>query len=358
MAKKHRIVGRWLLGPGGFRRPLITGGGGGSQPKVNGNPTQTVTNTGDPSLAELNKYMTSQIEQTAPKYGDLQGLIAPRPYNQMDYGQPTGPEHAALGRLSDFYSGPQSNPFELAGLGTMQQASDPNQALAAGNDYMQRILGPMAINQLTAAGQGRSGAVQEALANGAAGIALPILQQQRQAQTAFGGTLTNYGQQLFGRDQAALQNLSQIAAAPRLDSAAQQNFGPDTLLSMLTRFPLNSGAGTSTSSQWIPSVRGGEPPVWQQVMGGMNSLMSIAGMVGMMACWVAAALWAESDWQRFVCAFYQVNFGKPSLLGRLGRRLYRRFGQRWASSPLACRLLRPFLNRAALAGARRLGVDL
>jgi hypothetical protein len=305
----------------------------------------------------MNEYTTNSVISAANNYGGLTGLMQPRAVNLMDYGQPTGPEHTALGNLQQFYQGPQSNGTELSGLGVMQQAADPSRQLAAGQDYMQRVLGPMAINQLTAAGQGRSGAVQEALANAASGIALPILQNTQQLQSQFGGTLANYGQQLFGRQSNALSNLASLAAVPRLDQAGQQNLAPDTLLSILSRFPVNSGAGTTTSSQIIPKVSGGEPPVWQQVMGGVNSLMSIAGMAAMM-CWVAAALWAESDWTRFVCAFYQMNFGKPSLLGRLGRKLYRRFGQTWASSKLARAVLRPFLNRAAIAGARQLGVTL
>ena len=357
MAKKHRIVGRWLLGPGGFRRPLITGGGGGSQPRVNGNPTTTVVQSGDPSLAAMNKLVTDQLQATLPQYGGLQGLTNPRPANQMDFGSPAGPEHSAINSLQAFYSAPQTNQFEQGGLGIMGQAADPTQALSAGNDYMSRILGPMAINQLTAAGQGRSGAVGEALANAASGIALPILQQQRQAQTSYGGTLANFGGQLFGRDQGALGQLYQLAAAPRMDQTNASNTGMDQLLSMMARFPVNSGQGTSTTSNWIPSVSGGEPPVWQQVMGGMNSVMSLADMVGMM-CWVAEALFAKQDPRRFLAAFYQVNFAPKGWLARQACRAYRRYGRSWAKSRVALTVLRPIFNRVALAGARTLGVSL
>ena len=318
---------------------------------------QETTNTGDPSLRQMNEYTTGQTIASANARGGLEGLIQPRAVNMMDYGQPYGPEHQSIMDLQNFYRGPQSNPTELAGLSTIRNATDPSAQLAAGNDYMQRILGPMAVNQLTAAGQGRSGAVQEALANASAGIALPILNQSVQNQMQYGGTLANYGQTLFGREQNALNNLSALASAPRLDQAAQANLPYDTLLSMLTRFPVASGAGTSTSRQAIPGVAGGEPPVWQQVMGGLNSAISIAAMAYGM-CWVAAALWYETDPKRFLCAYWQMNFGKPSLLGRLGRKLYRRYGRTWAESRVARFLLKPFLNRAAHAGARRLGVEL
>jgi hypothetical protein len=293
----------------------------------------------------------------ADAQGGLAGLTAPRPFNMMDYGQVTGPEHTALGNMADFLRGPTTNPFELGGLAQQRQASDPSAQLAAGNDYLKQVLGPMAINQLTAAGQGRSGAVTESLGKAAAGIALPILQSTQQNQMNFGGSLLNYGQLQRGREQDALSGLASLASAPRLDQAAAANPGLDTILSMLTRFPVSSGAGTSNSWQIIPKVSGGEPPVWQQVMGGLNSVAGIASMA-MMACWVAAQLYGRDDPRKFLACFYQVNFAPKGRIARLACQVYRRWGRSWAQSRLALTLLRPIFNRVARAGARNLGVEL
>lgn len=354
---KYRITDKWVLGPKGFRRPRLAGGGNGSGPRVVGNPTQTVQNTGDPSLVKMNELALKEFEPALQQAGGLPGLISPRPFNQMDYGAETGPERTALNNMASFFQGPTTNEFELGGLARQQQASDPQAQLAAGRDYMDQILGPQLINQMTAAGQGRSGAVGEALAKGAAGIALPILQQSNQNAMNFGGSLLNYGQVQRGRQQDSLGGLATLAGAPRMDEANATNMGMDTLLSMLTRFPVASGQGTATSSQFIPTVRGGEPPVWQQVMGGLNSVAGIASMA-MMACWVAAQLYGWDDPRKFLACFYQVNFAPKGRIARLACRVYRRWGRSWAQSRLALFLLRPIFNRVARAGARNLGVEL
>src|SRR5689334_4557902 len=159
---------------------------------MRGQPSTTVVQQGDPSLAAMNNYVTEQLQNTLPSYGGLAGLTSPRSFNMMDNGQASGPEHQSLANLSQFYSGQLSNPYELQGLGVIQNAANPTNQLNAANDYMNRIVSPSLINYATASGQGRSGAVNEALANAGAQMALPIQQNAAQMMTNFGGTLANY----------------------------------------------------------------------------------------------------------------------------------------------------------------------
>lgn len=67
-----------------------------------------------------------------------------------------------------------------------QKSTDPTAGLTAAKDYMSQIAEPQITNQLTAAGQGRSGALTEALANAGAQMALPIWQQTNQNQFGMG----------------------------------------------------------------------------------------------------------------------------------------------------------------------------
>lgn len=355
-----KLVGNWWHYRDGKKVRAIAGEGGGSQPSVRG-PAVT-QQEGDPNLRKLSGYVTEDLigskqkgtTGVAQEFGGLGGLSAPQDYMFTDFGRAGGPESQALGSLRGFYQGPTENPYETQGLQTMGQAADPQLQLAAGRDYLEQIASPELKNYYTSVGQGRSGAIGEGLARAGAGIALPILQQSTQNQMQLGGTQLGYGGIQRGREETNLANLLNMASMPRMEQASAEQGQRDLLLSMLTRFPVASGQGQQNS--FIPRVHGGEPPVWQQVMGGLNSVMGIASMAAM--CWVAAQLYGWTDPRKFLCAFYQVNFGKPSLLGKLGRKLYRRYGRSWAKSRLACFVLRPIFNRVARTGARNLGVRL
>jgi hypothetical protein len=351
---KWKRIGKWWHGPTGERIRGIYGSGGGSQPSVKGPTVTENVQQGDPELRKVNKYVTGELLNVAPQYGGLAGLLKPQDYMFTDYGREGGPESAALGGIRSFYGGPTTNPYELAGLSTMQGAADPERQLAAGRDYLERIASPELKNYFTSIGQGRSGAIGEGIADASAKMALPILQQSTANQMQYGGTQMNYGQMQRGRELESLSALYNMAAMPRMEQASAEQSARDTLLSTLLRFPVSSGAGSSVQKQFLPDVRGGEPPVWQQVMGGLNSVLGIASMVAM--CWVASQLYGWTDPRKFVACFYQVNFGKPSRLGRIGRSLYRRYGRSWARSRLALCVLRPIFNRVAEAGARNLGV--
>jgi len=350
-----KLVGRWWVGPAGIRVRAFMGAGGGQQPKINGPTTTQVEQTGDPELRKLNKYVTGELLNVAPQYGGIGGLLKPQDYQFTDYGAQGGPESQALGRFASFYKSPTENPYELAGLGTMQGAADPEMQLAASKDYLSRIAAPEAINYNTAAGMGRSGAVGESIANAGAKLALPILQQSAENRMQLGGTMLNYGQLQRGRQLEGLQGLYSLAAMPRMEQAAADSNARNTLLSSLLRFPVASGAGMSTQNQFLPSVHGGEPPVWQQVMGGMGSALQLAAMVGMM-CHVAKQLYGWDDPRKFIACFYQVNVHPKGWLARQACKLYRRYGKAWSESRLALCILRPIFDRVALAGARNLGV--
>lgn len=304
----------------------------------------------------MNQFTLDQMGQTLPQYGGLQGLTSPQPYMRSDYGRPDGMEQRALGDIASFYRGPTSNPVELQGLNTQRMAADPTMQISAANDIFNKITAPGIQNYYTSVGQGRSGAVGEAMANAGANMALPIRQQSALLQNQYGGSLANYGQLLRGREQENLGGLYGLAQYPRMEDAAAQQPGRDTLLSMLTRFPVSSGAGRSDSTQNIPGVAGGEPPIWQQIMGGVNSAVQIAAMAYGM-CWVALALYGpNSPW--FQCAFYQANHAKHGWWGRQWRRVYRRYGLRLSVSPTALVVLRPIFYFIARRGARSLGVTL
>lgn len=354
-----KLVGNWWHGPKGERARAISGAGGGSQPSVRG-PAVT-EQEGDPNLRQLSKYVTGELignkqqgtTGLAQEFGGLKGLSDPQSYMFTDYGQAGGPEGRALQSLRGFYEGPTENPYELQGLQTMRQASDPQAQLAAGRDYLEQIASPELKNYFTSIGQGRSGAIGESLADASAKMALPILQQSTQNRMQLGGTQLGYGGQQRGREMDNLSNLYNMAMMPRMEQAGAEQGQRDMLLSMLTRFPVASGQGVQSS--FIPRVHGGEPPVWQQIMGGLNSVAGIASMAAM-ACWVAAQLYGWTDPRKFLCAFYQVNVAPKGRIARLVCRAYRRWGRSWAKSRVALFLLKPIFNRVARAGARNLGV--
>jgi hypothetical protein len=136
----------------------------------------------------------------------------------------------------------------------------------AASQYLNTIASPAIVNQLTAAGMGRSGAVGESLGNAATQMALPLSQQR----AAWEMNYPTYFNQLNNANFALLGAGQQAAGQER--NAMLQDFMRRQNL-MTSMLPLTS-AGFQPSGQ--TTTQGGS-----KGGGLMSSLLPLALMIGM-----------------------------------------------------------------------------
>lgn len=213
--------------------------------------TTNVIQTGDPSLAGLNSLTTGEIARSLPQVGGLPGILAFDPLSQ-----PSAAEQQIYGAAANSALGPLVRPQEQQGLNILAGAGNPQMQLDAATQQFNQLVAPSLINRQTAQGQGRSGATTEALANAAAQMALPIIQSSMAAQQDYGNKLLSFGNLLEGREPQRYSQALTAAAAPRQAAYAEERRAPDTLLAMLQRFPIQSGAGGSTSNAYQNQTQG------------------------------------------------------------------------------------------------------
>lgn len=247
----------------------MSGGGG----------TQKVVQEGDPAITEMNWELFRLFQDLTNQGASLSGLMTPRPL-----AMPEPQEQALLNRLTGRANAPvlspldlsavnwmadatQLSPFGSAGFGAAMSAANPTARLDAATKAFETLVAPTIINQLTATGQARSGAITEALARGGTEMLLPILESAAQAGTAAGqvgaslaetqarGQLgaANAAQMLSSllesRDVERINTALAALEAPRLAQLAEESRAEQFLIDMfLGRGLIPSGTGSSTTS--------------------------------------------------------------------------------------------------------------
>jgi hypothetical protein len=132
-------------------------------------------------------------------------------------------------------------------------------------------------------------------------------------------------------------------------TAAQQQFGAATnLQSQVAQALINStltGGGSVSGTQ-----------IGQQDAGTMGTISSIIGMIGSIAgiaalafCWVAKAIYGDGT-DEFLAARHWIMFAWKGRTANAVRWLYKRYGQRVATRPWACRMLKPLFDVAVRKG--------
>lgn len=227
------------------------------------------------------------------------------------------------------------SPYETAGLATLQGRMDPTARISAAQSMLNEIIGPKIMSQLTAAGQGRSGAQTEALSNAGLEMMLPILMSIDSAAGDFGRAQLGLGGALDSRAQGALGVGMGAASLPRElaaeDFARQQNF----YQSLLSGIPITT-EGTTTAKQRNEQHR--------NFLDTMGTLTSIAGASAGM-CWIAEALWGPLDYRTLLARRSVLT--SHTWMGRLGRFAYKRFGKAVARHQRVVEWFRPLFTRLA-----------
>jgi len=160
--------------------------------------------------APLSQFMQPNVKEVAGLSPSQQWAISQVPGLQYQpgaswYGPQAGtatpgtPEEAALAQLSQLTSGAiGSSPTTLAGLQAFQQLQQPQ-----------------IENTLATMGLGRSGAGAQILETARAGVLGPLLQQEISNRQAAVPQYANLGQNLFGRQQAAIGTGMQVGGTER-----------------------------------------------------------------------------------------------------------------------------------------------
>ena len=218
--------------------------------------TSTSTSTTTPSEAQrkLWEFLGNQLFTGfgATPGGGLGGFSQFQPS-----ALPQGQELDWLQGIQNLASDPNLvQPAEEFGLRALQDAADPTSRLKAAQEAYSTISAPSLVNYASAAGQGRSGGMLEALNQNAINTyTLPILNQVAQAQgqlgqsaIGLGGTLENRGFSRMGAGLAA-------AAAPRQAYLAEYLRPYQGLMSLLGGTAGGGGGGsTTTGSQTGPGT--------------------------------------------------------------------------------------------------------
>jgi len=180
----------------------IGGGGGGRT---------TTTSVPDPTAQALNRQLGQERQAVVGATGGFAPFTA---FNQLAL--PSAPERSILDLIGGFAGRPAVDPFQQEGLGLLRSATDPTARLAAAREQLESVIGPQIINTLTAAGQGRSGAIAETLGRAGAGLTLPILRDVAQAQQKVGGGFLRFGPSVEQRELGRLTSALGAAEVPRL----------------------------------------------------------------------------------------------------------------------------------------------
>lgn len=144
------------------------------------------------------------------------------------------------------------------------QAYDPQAALGAAQNYMNRVVAPQIAQNMVAGGQGgASGAMLEALANAGSGMALPLTQQvmgnqaswyNPQLQGSIQGALGQQAaqnQMLYGTQQAGQQGLLNQQQAQNQMGLGTQNAAQNALLQAQGAQNQFMGAGQQAGLQGL-----------------------------------------------------------------------------------------------------------
>ncbi len=169
---------------------------------------------------------------------------------------PSAEELGFLANIKNLANEPRVSPLEQKGVDALLAAMDPTQRLAEAKSAFDTVGVPQIINQLTAAGMGRSGAIGESLAKGATDYTLPILADVNNARLVGGNQLLNYGQ--AAEQRYAGRQLSALDAArlPR-EALFNEQMRPAQLLgSLMGGLPAGVGSGTN-SSTWSTQLATG-----------------------------------------------------------------------------------------------------
>ena len=226
------------------------------------NQSSTSTSTTTPSGAQLDfqNFILKQIESGfgATPGGGLPGFAQFQPS-----ALPQGQELDYLQAIQNLASQPNLvQPTEEFGLRTLQEAADPSSRLKAAQSAYETISAPTLINTASAAGQGRSGGMLEALNENAINTyTLPILQQVAQAQGQLGQSALGLGPILEQRGFQRMGTGLQAAAAPR-QAYLQEYLRPyQGLMTLLGGGGGGGGTGSTTTgtqtgpdTNWLTQV--------------------------------------------------------------------------------------------------------
>jgi hypothetical protein len=199
------------------------------------------TGSSDPTLAEANRLRLDQVKQGAALTGGLPGFLMPNPYALPGQG-----ELDILGEIGEKAGtfGDQTA-LETEGLSNMEALGDPSQALDLARSQYEQYAAPMIRNEAILRGQGRQGAIPEALAGGFASMALPILQSSQQARGQLAQKQLSLGPELLGRGMTGLETQLRTAAAPREALSAEYMRPLSAIANIIGGIPMGGGS-TST----------------------------------------------------------------------------------------------------------------
>lgn len=264
----------------------------------------------------------SKATETNEAYSSLERMASNAWQDQLGATVRTG------SALRDYAANPVISPYETAGLDTLRGRLDPTARVGAARDLLSDIIKPSITSSLTAAGQGRSGAVAEQLTRAGTELTLPILRDidvaardLGLAELGLGGTaegrrLSAWGTSL-GADQLATAIAGQLAGlgggaftrAAGLPIALDRMTTDDALARFQAGLEASSIPRLSTlreqlrGGQLATSLLMGLPLTTDQVVTGrgttqesdtMQTLMQIASIAAAF-CWVARAVFGDES---------------------------------------------------------------
>lgn len=307
----------------------------------------------DPNTLRVNAARANELDAAIGATGGIGSLIKPR----MDLVSPTGQEQSFLNRLMGM-SGTSAakgiSPFETQGFGALKGIYDApfHDIISQGVNTMMKGTAPTVVNNLTAAGLGRSGAVGEALAGAGANMTLPLLQQAAQnrlgAAQSMGQMGLGLGSSLAAREQNQLSTGLDAAGFGRQGAYNEQVTRPSSLLmSLITGMPtFNMPLGSRGKS---------ETTGW-----GIDIGQIVGAAAGAAMCWIADVLYGKNS-KEAACARYWITIGWQGRLADVARVVYCMVGKTVAKlakrSRIVRALLRPLFDRAVRAGANALDLE-
>lgn len=215
----------------------LGGGGGGGRTSVSGGAV-------DPALAKMNELLFGQVQQGVQQTGGLPAALSPNPFSQ-----PSARELQILDQASSLPFDPLTFPQEEAGLNVLAGAMDPSLGINLARDLFREGAGPIIRNNLTVRGQGRSGAVDEALASGFGQMVLPLFQGAQQAAQTFGRSALDLGPVLESRRLGRLGTGLEAAGGPRVAQSREFMRPLDLITKILSGVPAGGGDVQTTRLQ-------------------------------------------------------------------------------------------------------------
>lgn len=226
----------------------ISGAGGGDG---GGSQQTTSQSTADPALNTMNQLAGQQIGAGVAQTGGYPAFLK---FNPLAI--PGAAEQALVGQIGATAAGQGGiTGLEQEGLAGLERLGSPEESLGRAQGLFEKFAAPIIRNDATIRGQGRGGAVPEALAQGFGQMTLPILERATGAREQLAKQQMGLGPALNMRALQSLETQLRAAGSQRQALSAEYMRPLQSIASLIGGLPLGGGATTGYQTGQLQTQR-------------------------------------------------------------------------------------------------------